>query len=273
MIALIDGDILLYEVGWAAQPNNEPMDFEAAWTIWNNRLDCIRFDCGNKDEIIFFSDSPTLSKLLGRDYVPNFRIALAEKKEYKANRKSQKPFHYYNLLHTALASHNCRISSDGREADDELLIAQARDKKGTVVCSRDKDLRQGEGIHYSWESGRSASFGPKTISRLGYIEKTKKGKVNVIVGGGFKFLCAQALMGDPVDNIPGLKDYGPVATFELLKDRNSFNECYAAVTSAYMKTYGEQYYYHMREQFSLVFLQREEGQTFQQYYNKIDRWD
>jgi 5'-3' exonuclease len=107
--------------------------------------------------------------------------------------------------------------------------------KYTIICSRDKDLRQCPGWHFGWELGAQPQFGPEFVDELGYINLSEDRKK--VKGCGYKFFAAQMLIGDAVDNIPGLPNYGPVAAFDLINPCTSILECEQSIVRAYKQVY------------------------------------
>jgi hypothetical protein len=78
----------------------------------------------------------------------------------------------------------------------------------TIICSRDKDVRQCPGWHYSWECGKQPSIGPIMVDELGHLVDKNAGKFNPLTGKklplkvfgtGHKFFYYQMLTGDTVD--------------------------------------------------------------------------
>lgn len=191
------------------------------------------------------------------EFKPNFRFEEAKKKEYKAgaNRNKEKPFHYNNIREYMLANYEC-VVAEGMEADDLLSVHQyARiNQLDTIICSRDKDLRITPGMHYGWECGRQAQFGPVRVTEVGAIE-LKGGKK--LIGTGLTFFYSQVITGDTVDNIPGLPGKGPIAAYELLHDATSEAELFERVSKLYFAKYGEDWRKEMNEQCQLLWMIRE----------------
>lgn len=195
------------------------------------------------------------------EYKPNFRIDLAKTKEYKGTRKANKPFHYKNLTSYILAHYEIRVAN-GIEADDLLGVEQyARLKNGydqTIICSRDKDLRMLPGNHYSWECGRQSSIGPTLVDGYGWLEKLSAKKV---IGYGDAFFYYQMLVGDTVDNIPGLPSYGIVTAYNLFCGGstviNDSASAYNLVVDEYRKVYEEDWEIHFIEMANLLWMVRE----------------
>ena len=149
----------------------------------------------------------------------------------------------------------------------------------TIICSRDKDLRQCPGWHYSWECGAQRSIGTYFVDPLGYLtakneKERKEAKKNgqkmphlKVFGTGAKWLYYQMLTGDGVDNIGGLKKTGPVGAYDLLKDCKSERECFEKVRDMYSKT-GEGWKERMRESADLVYMIR----NFDFEKKEYERW-
>lgn len=131
--ALIDGDILVYSVGFA----NEDEDVNAALVAMDSKLDEITFNCGASELIIYLSGSN------------NFRKKLFP--SYKAHRKQPKPKHFQALRNYLITVEQAEVA-EGQEADDLLGINQTQD---TIICSLDKDLLMVEGWHYNWRRDES----------------------------------------------------------------------------------------------------------------------
>jgi hypothetical protein len=202
------------------------------------------------------------------DYVPNFREEVAKEKEYKGNRKNAKPFHFYNLLAHMLSHYETRIHEGGLEADDYMCVTQYKSWQDgdTIICSRDKDLRQCPGAHYSWEVGKQAAIGPLWVEPLGHLElqykldkdgNKVKGKPPKLFGTGHKFFYAQMMTGDAVDNIGGVKGRGPVFAHTLLSDIDNERELYEVVAEKYVQTHGDLWKEKMKEQSGLLWMVRE----------------
>lgn len=225
MKALVDGDVLVYEVGFGCLTGWEgdgPPPFDRAAELLDNKLNNILAIVGADNHQIY---------LTGKG---NFREKIAVSKPYKGNRLQEKPFHYKNLRAYLVGKWNA-IIVEGMEADDAMAIEQYKSWKfyndeyfdgtlsETIICSRDKDLKSVAGFHYSWELGNQPSFGPKYISEE----------------EGMRFFYKQCLMGDRVDNIEGLPKCGPVKADKILGDTQIPAEMFKAVREAYRGFYGD----------------------------------
>jgi 5'-3' exonuclease len=126
---LVDGDILLYRIGFTTQEETE----EIAIVRMNNYIDEILFNSGCSDYTVYLTDSKG-----------NFRNKLYP--QYKANRTADKPKHY-PLLKEYLINHEYAEVAWGQEADDALGINQT---ETTIIASIDKDLLMIPGRHYNF---------------------------------------------------------------------------------------------------------------------------
>lgn len=271
MQPLIDGDILVYEIGWAADtgwkakrdwkegdPPLDPPPFEYVAELLDNRIAEI---CG----AVMATHHPIIY-LTGKG---NFREAIAKRKPYKGTRKEDgKPWHYANIWAYLQGAYNA-IIIEGMEADDAMCIEQMKGVKAvdefisdaeflpmeTIICTRDKDLRQCPGWHFGWELGNQPQFGPLLVEGWGYISLSDDNKK--LRGVGEKFFYAQLIMGDPVDNIPGLPKSGPKAAFDIVGNTQTREEAFKAVLEAYRGFYGDSAKAEMLEQGQLLWMVRE----------------
>ena len=282
MKPLIDGDILLHEIGWSGEFKDSDsgemvlLDFDHVQGILDSKIQGICDDAEATEEpTIFFSDSEVINnslkkseKFLGRDlqdFIPNFRYKVAVTKPYKGTRNNPKPFHFYNLFHYMWSKYDCVLSVNGFEADDMMGVVQTM-KEGTIICSRDKDLRIIPGNHFSWECGKQRSLGPTYTDRLGRLElhekqgtKMVKGErvpctVDKVVGYGLKFFYLQMLMGDSADNIPGLNKWGEAKSYEVLKDLETEEDMFNLVKSLYKQSKGDEAKQYFLEQANLLWI-------------------
>jgi len=278
MQPLIDGDILCYEIGSVGQYISEETG-QVEYRSWDwvaSTLDqkikdiCEAVEASQKP-IVYLTGDTLLWKMLGRlrgslePYSPNFRIAKAVSKDYKGGRKPEKPYHYNNIRAYLISEYEAFVAN-GCEADDEMAMEQTKrfdpshlndySSAQTIICTRDKDLRQVPGWHYGWECGRQGEFGPTAYDKLGTIVIDRTKKPPKIVGGGFAFFCSQLITGDPVDNIGGLQGYGPAKVDGILGVCTTPEELLSSVRKEYELVYGEAWKTQLREQCDLLWMIR-----------------
>lgn len=292
MKPLVDADILLYEIGFSSEQKVDgevvPNSWEFAQDLLDKRINLICDEVeATEPPLLFLTNTKRINKILNKkrvrdnvepkEYVENFRISVADSikkgdvdsKEYKSGRAATKPFHFYNLLAYILGTYDTVINEEGLEADDAMVSYQyTRWKQGlkdTILCSRDKDIRQCPGFHYSWEVGAQASIGPLDVDELGWLEHKNEGERDAkgrlkpakIFGVGSKFFYYQMLVGDSVDAIAGIKGRGAVFAYNLLKDTPTERECYELVAEKYLQAWGDRWKEKMRQQSELLWMVRE----------------
>jgi hypothetical protein len=244
MTPLIDADIFLYEVGFAAEAGWQSAgfpQFDYVAELLDNRVANICATVG--------ATAPPILFLTGKG---NFRNDIAKRTPYKA-RPSNKPFHYKNIKAYIKCKYDYR-ESVGMEADDLMAIEQTARPDETIICTRDKDLRSVPGWHYGWELGNQPSFGPLLVEGFGTIKLSSDRKK--VTGYGDKFFYAQCLMGDRVDSIPGLGACGPVAAFNILEATTTSLEAFEAVLGAYRAVYEDDADVQLLEQGRLLHMTR-----------------
>ena len=273
MRPLIDSDVLRYEIGFSGEFIDEAgekqvRDFDFVADLFDQKIKEICAECwATEPPLLFLTNDRRLHKKVNKqrkkegkeelEYMPNFRDEVAQKKEYKGNRKAEKPFHYDNLTAYIFSKYDVKVAV-GMEADDLMSVYQWGRVKGgnldTIICSRDKDLRITPGMHFGWPCGKQAQFGPARVSEIGGLE-IKGGKK--LVGTGLKFFYSQVLTGDAVDNYGGLPGCGPVAAHKSLHDCETEAELFERVAGLYQAKCGETWREDMLEQCRLAWMVRE----------------
>jgi len=196
MKALIDGDIIVYRIGFASEEETESIAMAR----------CSEFI---EDLILFNGFGEYQGYLTGKK---NFRNEIAVTAPYKGNRKSAKPKHY-QLLRDYMESAWAFTMIEDQEADDAIGIAAYEMEVGEYcICSIDKDLDMLRGDHYNF---------------------VKDERYFITEEEGIKNFYKQLLMGDRVDNIIGIKGIGTVKAERLLKECKNENEMYLAILEAY----------------------------------------
>jgi len=274
MQPLIDADMICYEVGATAQYVNEEMGeiIPRPWDWVEEAIDYkIKDICkavgATEKPLLYLTGDPYLWNMKRRvrpslpTYEPNFRIAMAVSKDYKGGRKVDKPLYYNSIRAYLIGCYNAFVAI-GCEADDEMAMEQTRRNSHpelcpSIICTRDKDLRQVPGWHYGWECGKQAEFGPIHYDRLGTIILDRSKSSPKIVGGGFKFFCSQLFTGDVVDTIGGLAGYGPVKVDGFLSSLTTTRELVDRVRQEYESVHGENWKEKLREQSNLLWMVRQ----------------
>lgn len=203
MICLLDGDIIVYRVGFSTEKSR----FSEAQRQVDNWLEKIMEKFDTIHYHLYLSDSEG-----------NFRKQIDS--NYKANRKIEKPKYYEKIINYMIDEWDAEISW-GQEADDAMGIKQKyyldhqsenMNLKHTVICTIDKDLDQIAGKHYDF---------------------LKDKQYSITYEQGLKFFYTQILTGDPVDNIIGLRGIGPAKAKFILSGCTTEPQLFQAAYNAY----------------------------------------
>ena len=196
--ALIDGDILVYRVGFST---NEPDEEKFALSRMGNFV----------DRLIRLEGIETYEGYLtGKN---NYRSEIATEQAYKGNRKdARKPVHYDSLREYLISKWGFTVV-DGQEADDAMRIkAYELPEDSSCIMTIDKDLDMIRGWHYNFVK-----------EDLYYVTEKE----------AIKNFYIQILTGDRVDNIPGIKGIGPVKAKKILENCTTEKSLFKAVSEKY----------------------------------------
>ena len=270
MQCLLDGDVLVYEAAFGGQYKDEDKEgeliirpFESVAELLDQKVREIVDECwSDEPPLLFLTNDSTLNRMYNRKrkqdglepvtYIPNFRIEVGKDKPYKGQRKQDKPFHRDNVRAYMLDNYEC-VVANGMEADDMLAVYQTNAAPlTTVICSRDKDLKMVEGMHYTWACAKQPQWGPAPVDKLGELQYDS-GK-NKLTGTGSKFFYSQVLTGDSTDNYSGLPRCGPKRAFELLEGGQSERHLFEATSGAYRDKFGDDWRDKMLEQARLAWM-------------------
>lgn len=220
--ALIDGDILVYRIGFACENEDEVTTLKTISKSISNIINIVEAIDSN----IYLTGSN------------NFRDKLATIRPYKGNRAGLRKPRHYNFIRDCLIQHYNSIVTDGIEADDAIGIAAYRDWKiqrgtdtNTVICTMDKDLNMIPGWHYKPFQAAQNALGDEIrgIDIVGYWVDEKS---------ALKSFYTQLLTGDKVDNIQGVPGIGPGKAAKILSGVNDeesmFWECFKTYESYYL---------------------------------------
>lgn len=156
---------------------------------------------------------------------------------YKNSRKGKPKPPIFYALKEHLRQNYGMMGISTLEADDLVSYYSYTSDFKTIVCSPDKDvLYQCVGMHYNY---RTSEF------------------LHTTPDDALKFLWKQVLMGDSVDNIPGLPGVGDKTSSNWLRNRTKDFEGFA------LKKYVEKFgmvdgLFKFHETFRLVYLLRTE---------------
>jgi hypothetical protein len=274
-VAHIDGDILVYAGGFAAEKGQYTMvwtdedgtehkehfpykkeayarslqlsrpfvmEFERfpepianALNNVKNTINSIKETLGVDDYVVHLS-GPT-----------NFRNELATVRTYKGNRsKTHKPVHG-PAIREYLSTHHPHVISDNEEADDVIgYMHYARykeDMESSIICTQDKDLNMIPGHHYNF------------YKKERYFVTDEQADWN---------FYKQLLTGDTTDNIVGVPKIGHAKAEKLLRGLEGDVEgMYNVVQLEYTKAYPENADAMLLENARLLWIRREKGELWQ----------
>jgi 5'-3' exonuclease len=191
MHALIDGDVIVYNAGFAsdAAAKREGKEHEPlAYCLHgvSEKIRSIENAVGATKTTIFLSHPVNRREQLFPDY--------------KANRDPNHKPYWYDEIKEFLLDHKGAIySQEGDEADDALGIAAMMDEDA-VVCSVDKDLDMIPGLHYNWSKNN-----------------VDKGVYETQDPEALQAFYTQLITGDSTDNIPGLFKHSKIKATAQIK--------------------------------------------------------
>lgn len=187
----------------------------------------------------------------------NFREQIATLLPYKGQRSEfDRPTHY-QAIRTYLEEVWKAEVVHNQEADDAIGIEATRinsqegNKEAAVIVSIDKDLDMIEGFHYNWVNGAKYKISKDQALRNFY---------------------KQMLVGDRVDNIPGVKGVGDVTAERILGDATKESALFDIVRNYYHKTYPKGYELDgkvvdvdkaLLEIGQLLYIRKQEGEIWQ----------
>lgn len=206
-----------------------------------------------------------ISILSSADKGVNYRYKVKHAaKEYKATRKPR-PYYHGHMRNYFVNRYMARVYEFG-EADDKIgMIAYKAyiDAVGSgtgifryCIVSTDKDFNQFPGPLFNPVTGRL------TFSDMfGYLSLVNN---YTLLGRGFKFFCAQMLMGDTADNILGVRNIGPKKCYKYLRGTSTYKGAWKKVVDVY-KDKGVSMD-ELKANASLLWITHEEGRRLPHHY-------
>lgn len=271
LLALIDGDEILYKVGFSSQHmwyyiyegNTYICKFlyqkQAKAFCKNNSFYYIqKLEVSEEKEAIdnLHLTMDTIFKDIGTDKCRiflngeiNFRDQLATLQPYKGNRDdSKKPIHY-NLIKGLLIDEYFAEIVEGYESDDAMAIHQ---NENTIIVTQDKDLDMVPGYRYSTSK--------REIYKISEVEAMRS-------------FYGQLVMGDRSDNIPGIAGIGKVTAKKLFEKCVDDLSCFAIAANEYVGAFQKLDKNPLFKDRSLVEIMLEIGNLLWMLRSNEDRWE
>lgn len=208
MDLLIDGDIATYGAGFAADKEVRDHGGDGLVIALANAKKHVMGARKYLEET--FHITATYVFLTATDK-SNFRYDVAKTQPYHGNRVSGHKPVYYNEIREYFTRQWGALVVSGREADDEMGAWASQNPRKSIIFSADKDMRMIPGWHYEGHE-KDVYF----VSDPGYLFLDARKSSLKLMGTGYAWFCAQLLMGDRADNIPGLPGIGDIKAYEIL---------------------------------------------------------
>ena len=184
MLALIDGDIVVYRVGFTTEDVDSTIACLRVQEVVAGILSAVNADSYK----IFLTEDNDPTAFRKRIYP-----------EYKAHRIQPRPKWYKEIRDFLQTTYDAEVCHE-IEADDALGIEQCKEHPTagkSVICSIDKDLKQIPGLHYNF---------------------VKQERDSRSILEGLYYFYTQLLVGDSSDNIKGVWKVGPKKAEVILED-------------------------------------------------------
>lgn len=252
-VAVIDGDPLVYRIGFANEKKiykKDGEEFEGAKAVKEAYPDTDIKDWeieirAAPESHLYNSIHLVMQSILDQtesdDYVlyiggkDNFREEVAVSHKYKGTRDGlHKPTHYHNARNFLVSAYNA-IVVDGMEADDAVSIHHLS-LPDSVLCTIDKDMDMIEGWHFNYAK-----------AEMYYVSKEE---------ALLNFYC-QMLTGDTSDNIVGIRGIGKKKARKYLAECDTEEMMIDVVIPFYISEFGEQAQERWTENAQLLWMLRE----------------
>lgn len=185
----------------------------------------------------------------------NFRHEIAKTRPYKGNRKVEHRPSYEQEIKDYIKSNYDTYEAVDEEADDLMGIkATAAGPEDAIIITIDKDLDQVPGLKYNW------------VHDVHYNVTPEQAHYNFHL---------QLLTGDTTDNIPGLPGIGPGKAKKALHGLETEQELMEEVCRMYQVHAGKKdWKEYLIEQGRLLWIRREVGELWTPNFEEVaDEWD
>lgn len=250
---LIDGDTIVYSAGFSPTINEEGVPVSHIYHQVKKMLNSVIESVPASNVRIYLTSQDR----------SNFRFDVAKTpgpggQGYKAQRKSNTAPIHKQMIRDYLVEHHRAQIIEGMEADDMLGIQATKHRRKATIATFDKDLHMVPCDIYDIRKKLLMPYDYK--DELGGLElqvtTTASGKAKKkLVGRGIAWLYAQMILGDTVDNIPGIKGCGDVFAYKLLGDLEDEHDYFYATLALYEELVGDGYIDRFKEVAQLLWMQ------------------
>jgi hypothetical protein len=169
------------------------------------------------------------------------RSEVAVTKPYKGQRNKEKPKHL-KALRGYLMDEYKAYSIDDYEADDVVIAIYEKYRGHALLMGIDKDAKQLAGAHYNY------------VKQEFFIVSDRESQ---------KFFSTQMIMGDSVDNIPGIPKVGAKGAEKLFEQNKEVPPAFLTWNLYKEKELDWDYY---KEQYYLLRMQRDIIYPFEEHF-------
>lgn len=259
MLALIDGDVLCYlacrsrytnKDGFVKIAGSEKPTFtmaedakymEESWANFKRIVEECKEAVYAEEHLMAVKSEWNYRDLIYPIREENGKLVGYKAKRYKAPEDANV---FVRTLRERAIETGLAIEAINREADDLVSIWGHQCKLADVpytVITNDKDMAVIGGNFYN----------PKTLT-----------KFKVTPEEGLRFFYKQLLMGDGVDDIPGIFGIGPKGAERLLEDCEDEDDMQFVILEQYKHKFGDEWRHNLLANGKLLYLQKYEDDFF-----------
>tara|TARA_R110002111_G_scaffold145643_1_gene212213 strand:- start:594 stop:1442 length:849 start_codon:yes stop_codon:yes gene_type:complete len=264
---LIDGDTIVYSVGFSPNLNVEGTPPAYIYHQVKNMLNSM-IEAVPAAHVRIYLTSQDKS---------NYRFDVAKTpgpggQGYKAQRGTTVPPMYKQMIRDYLVEEHRAQIVEGMEADDMLGIQATKYGREATIATFDKDLHMVPCHIYDIRKKQLMPY--NYVGELGGLElqvtETASGKVKKkLIGRGVAWLYAQMLLGDTVDNIPGINGCGDVGAHKLLEGLEIEADYFHVVGGKYLDTLGDGAMERFKEVAQLLWMQTNKHRCIVKRWEKL----
>lgn len=263
---LIDGDTIVYSVGFSLDVEGTPPAH--IYSRVRKALNTIMEAVPTRHVRIYLTSQDK----------SNFRFKVAKTpgpggQGYKAQRTKSTPPMYKQMIRDYLVEEHRAQIVEGMEADDMLVIQGTKYGRDATIATFDKDLHMSP--CHIYDIRKKILMPYEYQDELGgltlEVRETPSGKIKKkLTGRGVSWLYAQMILGDTVDNIPGIKGCGDVFAHKLLGDLTAEEDYFNCTLALYEELVGEGYQERFKEVAQLLWMRTNKNRCIVKRWEKLE---